>query len=147
MRPGYSGKDGRWLGVSARCRVIVYNTDMVNKDELPSSVLDMATEKWKGRVAFVPTSGSFQEQIIAIKLTKGRQAALDWLKGLKKYGVVYNGNTAAMKAVEHGNVANGMVKKYYWFAVDNDRKSGGEGKSMSVRVVQVGRLIIKKKRL
>src|SRR3546814_10043589 len=84
MRPGYSGKDGRWLGVSARCRVIVYNTDMVNKDELPSSVLDMATEKWKGRVAFVPTSGSFQEQIIAIKLTKGRQAALDWLKGLKK---------------------------------------------------------------
>lgn len=117
VRPGYSGKDGHWLGVSARCRVIVYNTGMVKESELPPSILDMATEKWKGKVAFVPTSGSFQEQIIAIKLTKGRQAALDWLKGLKKYGTIYNGNTAAMKAVEHGDIATGLVNNYYWFAV------------------------------
>lgn len=117
VRPGYSGKDGHWLGVSARCRVIVYNKGMVKDSELPTSILDIATKKWDGKVAFVPTSGSFQEQIVAIKLTKGRKAALDWLKGLKKYGRIYNGNTAAMKAVEHGDIATGLVNNYYWFAV------------------------------
>ncbi|HEY9281026.1 MAG TPA: extracellular solute-binding protein [Eoetvoesiella sp.] len=117
VRPGYIAKDGSWTGVSARCRVVAYNRAMVSESDLPASVLDMATEKWQGRVAFVPTSGAFQEQLIAIELLKGRPAALEWLKGLKKYGRIYNGNMAAMKAVESGEIATALVNNYYWFAV------------------------------
>ncbi len=117
VRPGYTAKDGTWTGVSARCRVVAYNRSMVKESELPVSILDMATEKWQGKVAFVPTSGAFQEQLIAIELLKGRPAALQWLEGLKKYGRIYNGNMAAMKAVEGGEIATALVNNYYWFAV------------------------------
>lgn len=115
--PGYTAGDGTWTGVTARCRVTVYNRDMVQASELPASVLDMATAAWKDRVGFVPTSGAFQEQLIAIKLLKGRDAALNWLKGLKQYGRIYNGNMAAMRAVERGEIATALVNNYYWYIV------------------------------
>jgi iron(III) transport system substrate-binding protein len=113
----YVAKDGTWLGASARCRVVAYNKSMVKDSELPASVLDFATAAWKDKVAFVPTSGAFQEQIVAIAKLKGRDAALSWLKGLKAYGRRYNGNSAAMKAVEQGEVATALVNNYYWFAL------------------------------
>jgi iron(III) transport system substrate-binding protein len=118
--PTYIARDNTWTGVSARNRVIVFNKDMVKTSELPASVMDMATAAWKDRVGFVPTSGSFQEQIIAIKLLKGRDAALNWLKGLKEFGRIYNGNMAAMRAVERGEVATALVNNYYWFIVANE---------------------------
>jgi iron(III) transport system substrate-binding protein len=115
VRPGYTSRKGDWLGVTARCRVVAYNTRMIKESDLPKSVLDMAAPEWKGKVAFVPTSGSFQEQLVAIEQLKGRPAALKWLGGLKKYGVVYNGNLAAMKAVERGEIATALINNYYWF--------------------------------
>lgn len=115
--PGYAASDGSWTGVSARCRVTVYNRDLIQEHDLPASIMDMASEAWHDRVAFVPTSGAFQQQLIAIKLLKGRAAALDWLKGLKKYGRIYNGNMAAMRAVERGEIATALVNSYYWFIV------------------------------
>ncbi|HEA51754.1 extracellular solute-binding protein [Marinobacter antarcticus] len=113
----YRAEDGTWSGITARSRIVAYNTSMIGSDELPASVLDFATEAWKGRVAYVPTSGAFQEQIIAIKLLKGREAALKWLKGLKAYGEPYNGNMSALRAVEAGDVATALVNDYYWYAL------------------------------
>lgn len=115
--PGYTSKDGTWTGVSARCRVVAYNRDMVSANELPASIMDMATATWQDKVGFVPTSGAFQQQLIAIEILKGRPAALAWLQGLKKYGRIYNGNMAAMRAVEKGDIATALVNNYYWFAV------------------------------
>jgi iron(III) transport system substrate-binding protein len=48
---------------------------------------------------------------------KGRDVALDWLKGLKAYGRSYNGNMAALRAVERGEVATALINNYYWFAL------------------------------
>lgn len=113
----YVAKDGTWLGASLRSRVVAYNKTMVQESEFPSSVLDFATEAWKDRIAYVPTSGAFQEQIVAIEQMKGRDVALDWLKGLKAYGRPYNGNGAAMKAVEAGEVPAALINNYYWYSV------------------------------
>lgn len=115
--PRYAAHDNTWIGVTARSRVTVYNKSMVTAADLPASVMEMATETWKDRVGFVPTSGAFQEQIIAIKLLLGRDAALGWLKGLKQYGRIYNGNMAAMRAVERGEIATALVNNYYWYIV------------------------------
>lgn len=116
----FRATDDTWTGISARSRVVAYNTAMISPDELPASVLDFATEAWKGKVAYVPTSGAFQEQIIAIKLLKGRTAALKWLKGLKAYGEPYNGNMSALRAVEAGDVATALINDYYWYSLASE---------------------------
>lgn len=121
IRPIYKAKDGTWTGITARCRVTVYNPNLVSKEELPESVMDMATAKWQGKLAFVPTSGAFQQQIVAINHLKGREAALNWLKGLKQYGRIYNSNMAAMRAVERGEIGAALVNNYYWYIVAREK--------------------------
>lgn len=113
----YRAEDGTWSGISARSRIVAYNKSMIGSNELPESVLDFADKAWKDRVAYVPTSGAFQEQIVAIKLMKGHEAALNWLKGLKAYGKPYNGNMSALRAVEAGDVATALINDYYWYSL------------------------------
>lgn len=114
--PQYAAKDGSWIGVSARCRVVGYNVDMIQPAALPPSVMDFAKPEWRGRVGFVPTSGEFQAQTLAIVKLKGRDAALDWLKGLRDNGRIYNGNVAAVEAVQRGEIPTALVNNYYWFS-------------------------------
>src|SRR5829696_7337319 len=40
---------GRWVGVSARARVLAYNTDTLTEKELPKTVFDLTDPRWKGR--------------------------------------------------------------------------------------------------
>jgi iron(III) transport system substrate-binding protein len=113
--------DESWIGISARCRVVAYNIAMVDESELPTSVLDFATPAWDGEIGYVPTSGAFQEQIVAIVRMKGRTAALDWLTGLRKYGRPFVDNMSALRAVEHGEIATALINNHCWFALLAER--------------------------
>ncbi|MFC4620487.1 iron ABC transporter substrate-binding protein [Camelliibacillus cellulosilyticus] len=110
----YEDKDGKWLGLLGRSRVVVYNPKLIKESQLPKSVLDFAKPEWKGKVGYVPTSGAFQQQISAMIKLKGKSAAKAWLEGLKKYGVKYKKNTVALEAVERGEVATALINNYYW---------------------------------
>src|SRR5699024_11760527 len=95
-------------------RVLAYNKDMISEDEIPTSVLDLGDDEWKGKFAFVKTSGAFQMQLSAMIKLEGREAAKEWLEGLKKNGKVYRHNKAALDAVERGDIAFAMINNYYW---------------------------------
>ena len=43
----------------------------------------------KDKIGYVPTSGAFLEQVVAITKLKGKDVALKWLKGLKENGKLY----------------------------------------------------------
>ena len=47
------------VGTSGRLRVLVYNTDLVNAEELPKSLKELADPKWKGRLGWAPSNGSY----------------------------------------------------------------------------------------
>ena len=46
----YDSAQGDWVGVSARVSVLVYNTSQIALSQLPSSILELAEPKWKGKV-------------------------------------------------------------------------------------------------
>jgi iron(III) transport system substrate-binding protein len=116
----FSATDGTWLGATARTRVITYNKKLINRSDLPKSIMDFATPALKGKFGYVKQDG-FQEQIMAIVKIKGRQAALDWLKGLAQYGQSYNGNRIASNAVENGEIAMALSNNYYWYSLAKER--------------------------
>lgn len=125
--PRAANKD--WVATSGRARVVVYNPDMIAESDLAGSVLDYATEAWKGRIGFVPTSGAFLEQIITISKLKGEDAARDWLLGLKENGTQYAKNSVALEAVERGEIPAALINNYYWYNLVRER--GGEDKVKS----------------
>ena len=110
----YRAKDGSWMGVSGRVRVLNYNPDRVAV--LPNSVLDLAGPEWKGRVGIAPTNASFQAFVTALRLTEGEEVATNWLEAMKENGVVFEKNTAILEAVESGQVDVGLINHYYWYA-------------------------------
>ena len=47
--PSYNSPRGDWVGVSARVSVMVYNTDLLKADQLPTSVMDLAEPRVAGQ--------------------------------------------------------------------------------------------------
>ena len=70
----YSSPQKRWVGVSARVSVMVYNTDELQPAQLPKSVLDLADPKWKGKLALAPSETDFQPIVTAVAARYGNGA-------------------------------------------------------------------------
>ncbi|MCK9515486.1 MAG: extracellular solute-binding protein [Ottowia sp.] len=128
-------ENGDWVATSGRARVVVYNPDLISKDELADSVLDYAKPEWEGKVGYVPTSGAFLEQVIGIAKLEGEDAALAWLEGLKKYQKSYAKNAVAMTAVERGAVPLALINNYYWY---NMAREAGSLDNVKSRLDYIG---------
>lgn len=111
--------DGLWIGLSARARVLVYNTELVAEGDLPASMLDLTDESWSGMVAWAPTNASFQSHVTAMRMLLGEDETRSWLEGMIDNGaVVFDGNGPIVTAVTAGEIPVGLVNHYYlWEAI------------------------------
>lgn len=123
----FEAPDGRWVGLTARQRVLVYNSDLVDESELPGSVFDLTQERFAGRVALAPTNGSFQDFISAMIQSEGEDVARAWLTAMAEGGApTYADNSSIVDAVARGEVEMGLVNHYYnyrYLAEDPDAPS------------------------
>ncbi|MEC4886963.1 MAG: iron ABC transporter substrate-binding protein [Scytonema sp. PMC 1070.18] len=116
VSPQFRSAGGEWIGISGRARVIDYNIKLVKANELPSSVMQLTEPKWRGKVGWAPTNGSFQSFVTAMRLMQGDQKTLQWLKAMKANGAkAYSGNSAIVEALGRGEVALGLVNNYYLY--------------------------------
>jgi iron(III) transport system substrate-binding protein len=105
-----------WVGVSGRARVVAYNPTRVPEPELPDSVLAFTDPKWKGRVGWAPTNGSFQSFLTALRLLRGEAAARAWLEGMvANHAAAYPNNISIVEAVGKGEIDVGLANHYYLF--------------------------------
>lgn len=121
VEPEHAGGNGDWIGITARTRVLAYNPKKIDEKDLPKSLMDLSDPSWSGRFGFVPTSGTFLEQVAAVIKLKGQEEAEDWLTGLKAFGSIYTNNVTAMKAVENGEVDMALINNYYWYTLKKEK--------------------------
>jgi iron(III) transport system substrate-binding protein len=115
-----SAPDGNWVGVLARENVLAYNTAMIAANQLPASLLDLAGPAWKGKVAIAPSDNDFLPLVNAVLVTKGHDAALAWLKGLKANAQIFDDDEGVVAAVNRGAVATGIINNYYWARLQSE---------------------------
>jgi iron(III) transport system substrate-binding protein len=107
--------EGRWIGLSGRARVIVYQPDLVEESELPASILDLP-ESGIGPIGIAPTNASFQTFVTALRLTEGEDAARAWLEALLASDhIIFDGNGPIVDAVANSEAAVGLVNHYYLY--------------------------------
>ena len=112
----FRSREGKWVGISGRARVIVYNTERLSEADLPNSIMDFTDPKWKGRIGWPPANGSFQAFVTAMRVMLGEEATSRWLEGIQaNKPKVYPKNTPLVKAVAQGEVEVGFVNHYYLF--------------------------------
>ena len=108
--------DGKWVGVSGRARVVVHNTDAVNPNDLPASLMGFTDPKWKGRIGWPPTNGSFQAMVTAMRVMWGDEQTRQWLQGIQaNEPKVYPKNTPTVAAAASGEIDVGFVNHYYLY--------------------------------
>lgn len=111
----YAAAGGSWVGWAARSTVVAYNPTKLKEADLPQSILDFADPKWQGKVAISAGGADFQAIVSAVLQLKGEEATAAWLKGLKANAKIYQGNSAAMKGVNAGEVQAAIIYHYYWY--------------------------------
>ena len=133
---------GEWVGLSGRARTVVYNTNALKEADLPDSLLGFADAKWKGKIGWAPTNGSFQAFVTALRVTAGEDTAKKWLEGVKANNPkVYQNNTAIVQAVGAGEIEVGFVNHYYLFAFLKEQGEAFPARNYHPRAGDAGSMI------
>lgn len=110
----YRSLNSNWVGITGRSRTVVYNPDTLSEDDLPDSILDFADERWRAKVGWAPTNGSFQAFVTALRELEGEDGAREWLTKMKDLETkVYSNNRSQVTAVAAGEIDAGLVNHYY----------------------------------
>ncbi|HUG32792.1 MAG TPA: extracellular solute-binding protein [Acidimicrobiia bacterium] len=106
--------ENRWVGITGRSRVFVYNTDLVAEHDLPETVWDLVEPEWNGRFGVAPTNGSFVAFVTGMLLAEGEDRTREWLEGIaSNEPVIFEGNGPIVDATVAGDLPGGLVNHYY----------------------------------
>lgn len=117
VQEGFSDDQRRWAGLTARVRVIAYNTERVSEADVPDSVFGVLDPKWKGRVGYPPTNASFIAFVSALRVEFGDDRAREFLEGLKANDAQrLDNNVLVLNAIANGELDLGLVNHYYLYS-------------------------------
>ena len=118
--PIYRSESDDWVGVTGRARVVDYNTQLVDKEQLPNSIWGFTDPQWRGQIGWSPPNGSFQSFITAMRVLEGEERTREWLQGIMANDpVAFSGNSQIVEAISRGEVSVGFVNNYYLHRYQN----------------------------
>jgi iron(III) transport system substrate-binding protein len=102
---------GRWLGFSARVRVLIVNTAALSSDAWPKSYRDLSAPRFKGRVGIAnPLFGSNTAYVAAMIAKLGEPEARRWLEELRSNeAAICAGNADVKNRVASGELWAGFT--------------------------------------
>jgi iron(III) transport system substrate-binding protein len=113
---GFVGADGAWVGVAGRARAIPYNTDELSADDVPNKVADFPDSDALGAMGWAPSYSAFRDFITAMRVLRGRDAALSWLNAMQERSPetqTYGNEFVVSQSVADGAITSGFANHYY----------------------------------
>ena len=112
----YRAEDGSWVALTLRPRVIMYNTDLVAPEEVPTTMMGLTDPKWNGQIGAADSrNGAMVAQLVAMRHILGEDAMNDFVEGLVANNTPwFGGHTDVRKAVGAGELKLGLVNHYYY---------------------------------
>ncbi len=81
---------------------------------MPDDIWGFTESKWKGRIGWPPTNGSFQAMVTGMRVLWGEEKTRQWLKAIQANAPkTYPKNTPIVAAVGAGEIDVGFVNHYY----------------------------------
>ena len=112
----YRAPDDSWIALSARTRVLMYNTDLVTAEEIPSRIEDLADPAYEGMFAITRGGNSGMiGHVSALRSEWGDERTAEWVEAIKdNAGAIMDGHGDIRRAVGSGEFAFGLVNNYYY---------------------------------
>ena len=94
--------------------MLVYSEDNVAEGELPTSVFDLTSETYRGRVGIPAVNGSFVDWFTVFRDQFGTDVATQWLADMVANDArPYPNNRSIVEAASRGEIDMGLVNHYY----------------------------------
>ncbi len=129
----YREPDGYWTGVTGRVRSVMYNSERLveetafeSGDELPTDILDYATdERLQGIISTRPNSGTFRGFIQAMVNRKGEDVTRNWVSDManEQNAQLFTGGSDQAEAINRGGDDDPIValgNSYYAARILNE---------------------------
>ena len=113
--PQLLDKNGFWVPVTYRSRVVVYSNERVKKEDL-STYEDLANEKWRGRLLVRSSSNAYNQALMSSLVANlGPEAVTSWSEAVvKNFARDPKGSDRdQVKAIAAGQGDIAIVNSYY----------------------------------
>ena len=113
--PQFLDKNGYWVPVTYRSRVVVYSNERVKKEDL-STYEDLANEKWRGRLLVRSSSNAYNQALMSSLVANlGSDAVTSWSEAVvKNFARDPKGSDRdQVKAIAAGQGDIAIVNSYY----------------------------------
>ena len=113
--PQFYDKNGYWVPLTYRSRVLVYSNERVKKEDL-STYEDLANEKWRGRLLVRSSSNAYNQALMSSLVANlGPEAVTSWSEAVvKNFARDPKGSDRdQVKAIAAGQGDIAIVNSYY----------------------------------
>lgn len=112
----YKSANETWVATSGRARVLAYSTRNVSENDLPETITGLTDDKYRNKVGWAPSNGSFQSFLTGFRLIKGDEATRQWLDAMRENGAKnYANNNALIQAIAAGEIDYAITNHYYLY--------------------------------
>ncbi len=113
---GFAAKDGSWVGLGARGRVLLVNRkNLSDPISWPKRVVELSDSRWKGRCGIAKPHYGTTATHMTVLANQGTGVSLNpvdfesWLQNIKQNAVVLSGNKQVAMAVASGELDWGIT--------------------------------------
>lgn len=106
--------ENRWFGLAVRTRTIVYNTDLIDEADVPTTYAALADPDWDGRICLRNSNNDYQQSLVASMIAAdGEEATLEVLRGWEANAETYANDVAMLEEMAAGACEVGIANHYY----------------------------------
>jgi iron(III) transport system substrate-binding protein len=104
----------RWFGLAVRTRTIVYNTDLVDLADVPTTYAALAEPEYEGRICLRNANNDYQQSLVSSMIAaEGEERTLEILRGWAANAEIYANDVALLEAMAAGACEIGIANHYY----------------------------------
>jgi len=110
----YRDSQDRWFSLALRMRTIVYNTNLVQPQDVPTTYEELADPKYKGKLCLRNSSEDYQQSLVASMIAAdGEDTVREVLKGWAANADIYANDIDLLNSMAAGACEIGVVNHYY----------------------------------
>jgi iron(III) transport system substrate-binding protein len=107
-------EQNRWFGLAMRMRTIVYNTELVDESDVPTTYAELAEPEYEGRVCMRNSNNDYQQSLVASMIAaEGEDATIEILEGWARNAEIFANDVELLEAMAAGACEIGVVNHYY----------------------------------
>ena len=111
------GENDEWVAVAKRARVIFYNPELVNENEIKNiNYEDLSKDTWKGKIVIRSSSNMYNQSLVSSLISNlGIEKTEEWAKGLVSnfYRKPQGNDRSQIMAVANKKASIAIANTYY----------------------------------